>query len=89
MRFEWDRAKATTNLDKHGVSVEEACTLFEDPLSATVEDRFRDEQRWVTVGWSSAGRLILVVHTERTDTIRIISARAATPSERKRHEQSP
>ena len=88
MHFEWDPAKAVGNADKHGVAFEEACTVFADPLSATQENRFGGELRFITVGYSATGRLLLVVHTDRDDAIRIISARPATAAERKRHEES-
>lgn len=88
MRFEWDRGKARRNLRKHGVSLDEAVTVFYDPLSATFDepDHSMDERRFVTVGHSSRGRLLVVSHTERRSAVRIISARPATRRERKRHE---
>jgi len=89
MRFEWDSAKAARNLRKHGVSFEEAVSVFYDPLAATGgdPDHSEDEERFVTFGISSAGRLLVVSHTERGGTIRIISARATTPSERRIYEE--
>lgn len=89
MRFEWDREKAKRNLRKHRVSFEEAATVFYDPLSATFDDPEHsiDEQRFITVGYSSRGRLLVVSHTERGEALRIISARLATARERKRHEK--
>jgi hypothetical protein len=88
MQFEWDREKAKKNLKKHNVSFDEAMTIFYDPLSATFDDMDHsvDEQRLITIGYSSHKRLLLVAHTERGKTIRIISARPATAHERKRHE---
>lgn len=88
MQFEWDREKAKNNNRKHKVSFDEAMTVFYDPLSATFDDPnyLIDEQRLITVGYSSRGRLLVVSHTERGKTIRIISARPATTHERKRHE---
>ena len=88
MQFEWDREKAKKNLKKHNVSFDEAMTVFYDPLSATFDDLDHsvDEQRLITIGYSSHKRLLLVAHTERGKTIRIISARPATAHERKRHE---
>lgn len=88
MQFEWDTEKAKKNLRKHKVSFEEAMTVFYDPLSATFTDpdHSTDEQRLITIGYSSRSRLIVVSHTEREKTIRIISARTATAHERKRHE---
>ena len=87
MHFEWNPAKAVGNVGKHGVAFEEACTVFGDPLSATQENHFGSEARFITVGYSATGRLLLVVHADRADAIRII-ARPATAAERRRHEQS-
>ena len=88
MHFEWDRAKADANRRKHRVTFDEAVSVFYDPLSATFPDpdSSHTEQRLVTVGHSSRQRLLVVVHTEQDETIRIISARLATAHERKRHE---
>ena len=89
MRFEWDRDKAAGNLKKHRVSFDEAVTIFYDPLSATFPDPDHsfDEQRFISVGYSSRGRLLVVTYTERGVAVRIISARLATAKERKRHEK--
>jgi len=86
--FEWDPAKAATNLHNHGVSFVEAATVFFDPLSITVPDpsHSSEEDRFVITGLSYQRHTIVVVHTDRGDTIRIISARLATPSERKKYE---
>jgi uncharacterized protein len=88
MRFQWDGSKAASNLKKHGVSFEEAVTLFYDPLAATFDDpdHSDDEKRLVTVGYSARGRLLVVCHTERGGAVRLISARPATSRERTRHE---
>jgi uncharacterized DUF497 family protein len=88
MQFEWDPKKAKRNFRKHGVSFEEAVTAFYDPLSATFDDPDHsvDEQRYITIGFSSRGRLLVVSHSERGQALRIISARPATADERKRHE---
>ena len=88
MQFEWDAEKAEENRRKHGVSFAEAKTVFYDPLAATFEDtdHSMDENRFLTVGYSSGERLLVVSHAERGETIRIISARLATAHERKRHE---
>jgi uncharacterized protein len=88
MQFEWDREKAKKNLKKHKVSFDEAMTVFYDPLSATFNDadHSADEHRLITLGYSSHHHLLVVSHTERGKTIRIISARPATAHERKRHE---
>ncbi len=89
MRFEWDPEKARRSLKKHGVSFDEAVTAFYDPLSATFDDpdHSDEEQRYVTIGFSSQGRLLVVGHTERGEIVRIISARRATAHERKKHEK--
>ncbi len=88
MRFEWDARKATSNLKKHDVSFDEAATVFYDPLAATFADpeHSREESRFVTVGYSAQGRLLVVCHVERGGVLRLISARRATPRERRRHE---
>jgi uncharacterized DUF497 family protein len=89
MRFEWDPQKAKLNLKKHGVSFDEAVTVFYDPLSATFDDpdHSDEEQRYITIGFSSQGRFLVVGHTERGEIVRIISARRATTYERKKHEK--
>ena len=88
-RFEWAADKAKTNLHKHGVSFEEAQTVFMDDLSVTVPDpdHSDDEERWIIFGKSSQKRLLVVVHTERGKKIRLISARKATRAESKKHEE--
>jgi len=88
VHFEWSRAKAESNRRKHKVSFDEAVSAFYDPLSATFPDpdSAAGEQRLITVGHSSQARLLVVVHMEQGETIRIISARLATAHERKRHE---
>lgn len=89
MQFEWDPAKAAENLAKHGVSFEEAATVFRDTLSATGTDPDHSvgEERFVTFGVSTSGRLLLVAHTEHGGIIRIISARLATAGERMIYEE--
>ena len=89
MHFEWDPAKARKNLPKHGVSFEEASSVFYDPLAVTGADpgHSEGEERMVTFGMSSLGRLLVVAHTERGDAIRIISARVATQHERRIYEE--
>ena len=88
IQFEWDPEKAKRNYKKHGIYFEEAATVFYDPLSATFDDPDHSisELRFITIGFSAQGRLLVVSHTERDKNIRIISARAATALERKRHE---
>ena len=89
LRFEWDVRKALLNLRKHRVSFEEARTVFGDPLSLTIADPDHEigEFRFVIVGRSVAGRLMVVSHAENDETIRIISARRATRHEREFYEQ--
>ena len=88
MKFEWNPEKAKLNFKKHKVHFEEAVTVFYDPLSATFDDADHSvrEQRFITIGFSSQGRLLVVSHTERDAALRIISARRATAHERKKHE---
>lgn len=89
LRFEWDEKKANHNIEKHGVPFEDAATVLGDPLSLTIDDPMhsREEQRSVTVGESVKGELLVVVHTDREDLIRIISARKATRRERRDYER--
>ena len=88
LTFEWDPQKAEINIQKHGVSFEEASTAFRDPFSLTIQDPLhsKDESRMVQIGTSNRNRLVVVVHTERADNIRIISARKATKKERSQYE---
>jgi hypothetical protein len=89
MRFEWNALKAALNLRKHGVSFDEASSVFFDPLSATGDDpdHSLEERRFVTFGISSSRRLLVVTHMEQRDGIRIITARLATRTERKLYEE--
>ena len=89
MRFSWDPQKAAANLKKHGVSFEEASTVFRDALSATASDPDHsvDEARFVTFGSSVNNRLLVVAHIEENDKIRIISARLMTRQERRIYEE--
>lgn len=89
MQFEWDPKKAKNNLKKHGVSFDEAVTAFYDPFSATFDDPDHSikEQRFITIGFSSKPRLLVIAHTEMGKITRIISARQATAHERKKHEK--
>lgn len=75
-------------MKKHGVSFEKAATVFDDPLSLTIPDPLHsdDENRFIIVGFSGEQKLLIVVHTDRGDKIRIISARLATPNERRKYE---
>ncbi len=89
MNYEWDENKAALNLVKHGVSFDEAVTVFDDPLYVDFydPDHSYEEHRFILLGQSVNGRLLFVSYMERNDTIRIINAREATPSERKSYEQ--
>lgn len=89
MRFEWDAKKALSNLNKHGVSFEEASSVFYDEFSRTVVDPFclATELRFLTLGMAKTSRILLVVHLEEhDDLIRIVSARPATNAERVKYE---
>ncbi|MGH9793218.1 MAG: BrnT family toxin [Candidatus Acidiferrales bacterium] len=87
--FAWDPKKAAANLRKHGVSFEEAATAFGDPYSLTVPDpdHSATEQRYLLLGYSEAGRLLVVAHLEDADQIRLITARVATRHERRAYEE--
>ena len=89
LNFEWDEKKAKTNATKHGVGFEEAATVFADPLSLTIPDpaHSQAEERLIILGESHSGKLLVVVHTERGDNLRIISARRASRRERKNYEE--
>ncbi len=84
VRFAWDPAKAAINLKKHGVSFHEAASVLKDPLSTTFpdEEHSKGDRRDLTIGMSQNGRLVVVAHSERGETIRIISARPTTRHER-------
>ena len=88
--IEWDPVKARTNRRKHGVTFEEAATVFTDPLSSTISDPLHSEteDQFVTIGQSTQRRLLVVVHTDRENTIRIFSARVATAHEKKTYEET-
>jgi uncharacterized protein len=89
-RFHWDPDKARSNLSKHSVSFEEAATVFADPLSITIPDLQHStagEPRFLIMGQSTLGRLVVVAHTETGDDIRLISARLATRRERQTYEE--
>ncbi|RMF86008.1 MAG: BrnT family toxin [Nitrospinota bacterium] len=89
LTFAWDEKKAAENWRKHRVSFEEAATVFGDPLSLTIPDPLHSvgEERFVIIGRSYRHRTLVVVHIERGDTIRIISARLATRRERRTYEE--
>jgi uncharacterized protein len=90
VKFQWDTQKAAANLSKHGVSFDEASTVFGDPLAGTISDpeHSADEQRFVTIGHSAQGRVIVVVHADRGEDIRIIGARRAMAGEKKKYEET-
>lgn len=86
MKFEWDRQKQTANLRKHGVEFADAVVVLDDPATLTVEDAHHDEQRFVSIGMDAFAQILVVVYTYREpDTIRIISARRADPSESRQY----
>jgi uncharacterized protein len=89
MRFEWDESKAVSNIPKHGVSFEEAKTVFDDPLYVDFYDpaHSEDEERYLIVGESDRRRLLIVSYTERGSLIRLISAREVTRNEREVYEE--
>jgi uncharacterized DUF497 family protein len=89
IKFEWDPRKARRNLRKHGIDFDEASTVFADTLSISIPDpdHSEDEERWVTMGLSNRQRLLVVVHTEEGETIRIINARLADRLERRKYEE--
>ena len=88
MRFEWLPERAAANLARHGVSFEEASSVFGDPLATTVPDPDHSarEERLLTTGLSNQQRVVIVRHTEDEDTVRSIGAREATPHERRTYE---
>lgn len=90
MQFEWDPAKAEENIAKHAVAFTEAMTVFGDPLELVIPDPGHSvgEQRFLSMGRSAAGRLLVVAYTERYGGIRLISARPATTRERKEYEST-
>lgn len=89
LEFEWDPEKERSNTSKHGVSFHEGATVFGDPLAWTFPDPDHSvgEERFLTIGVSSKARTIIVSHTDRGNKTRIISARTATPKERRDYEQ--
>jgi uncharacterized DUF497 family protein len=88
--YQWDAAKALRNRQKHGVDFADAVGVFEDERALTIEDPLSEhEQRWISIGMDWLGRILVVVYTWRGDTIRLISARPATPRERRQYEGHP
>ena len=90
LKFEWDRRKSVLNIKKHGVSFEDAATAFGDPLSVTIHDpkHSDDEDRFLLLGETQDKKLVVVAHTDRKDTIRLINARPAARQEREDYEKS-
>ena len=90
LEFEWDPVKAKLNLKEHGVSFDEATTIFRDTLSITIADPDHSdyEDRFIDIGMSHRRQLLVVAYAERKDKIRIISARRATRAERKNYEET-
>ncbi len=91
LEFEWDREKADLNKKKHKVTIEEAATVFGDPLAAIFDDPLHSENelREILIGHSAKNRLLIVSFTERGKAIRVISARRANKQERKDYEENP
>jgi uncharacterized protein len=88
MEYQWDANKARSNLQKHGIDFADAVGVFEDEWAFALEEQeVADEPRFVTLGMDFLGRILVVIATYREDDIRLISARAATPRERKFYEQ--
>jgi uncharacterized protein len=89
MEFQWDPDTAASNLDKHGIAFSEAATVFGDPQAITYHDREHSDHddRFITFGTTASGRLVVVVHVDRNDRTRIVSARDLTRRERKQYEE--
>ncbi len=87
--FEWDEDKSKLNVRKHGLSFEEGKTVFNDPFAITIgdPDHSDDESRYIDIGLSSKGKLLVVWYTDRNENIRLIGCRKATRSERKAYEE--
>lgn len=89
MRIEWDPAKARLNSRKHGVAFADAVASLEDEGAITIRDPFpHEEERWITLGLDALGRVLVVVYTWRGENLRLISARKATPRERRRYKEA-
>lgn len=87
VELEWDARKAAANLRKHGVRFTDAHAVLEDELAVTVDDPHPTEERYVTMGVDSLGRVLVVSYTWRGERIRVISVRKATPRERRQYEE--
>jgi uncharacterized DUF497 family protein len=86
MNYQWDPDKARANVRKHKIEFADAVAVFADEMAVTIEDERPEEDRFVTIGMDTLGRILVVVFTWRGDDIRIISARKATPNERRQCE---
>jgi uncharacterized protein len=87
MAYQWDKDKAASNLNKHGIDFADAVSMFSDDLATTINDDRFEEERFITIGIDAFGRVLVVVYTWRDDEIRLISARKATRSERNQYEE--
>ena len=87
MKYQWDKNKAISNFQKHGIEFADAVSIFQDDLAITISDQRFDEERFVSIGMDAFGRILVVVFTWRGDEIRLISARRAERSERKQYEE--
>ncbi|TYQ31809.1 BrnT family toxin [Pseudanabaena sp. UWO310] len=87
MKYQWDKNKAASNLQKHGIEFADAVSAFSDDLAITIPDNRFDEDRFVTIGMDAFGRILVVVFTWRGEDIRLISARLAERRERKQYEE--
>jgi uncharacterized DUF497 family protein len=87
VELEWNPRKATGNVRKHGVDFADAATVLHDERAVTIPDGHTDEDRFVTIGMDALGRVLVVVYTWRDRVVRLISARRATPRERRQYEE--
>lgn len=87
MKYQWDKNKAASNLQKHGIEFADAVSVFSDELAITIPDNRFDEERFVTIGTDVFGRILVIVFTWRSEDIRLISARLAERRERKQYEE--
>ena len=87
MKYQWDKNKATSNLQKHGIEFADAVSVFSDELAITIPDNRFDEERFVTIGTDVFGRILVIVFTWRSEEIRLISARLAERRELKQYEE--
>lgn len=88
MKYQWDKNKSASNLQKHGIEFADAVSVFSDELAITIPDNRFDEERFVTIGMDGFGRILVIVFTWRSEDIRLISARLAERRERKQYEEN-